>query len=101
MNEKIDAYDKVKRLFELKKQNYDIKDENKIKIIERLLKNKFGFFEISSDNALKILSYLGIPNEELMNVYLELTSPENYKKYKPSVRLILPDEIAAECEKRK
>ena len=55
-------------------------------------------FEIDANTAMKILIYLGIPREEVLDVYCELVSIENYQKYMPEIRTILPDELAAKMK---
>ena len=73
-------------------------DEVKRRALEKFFHIKYRFFQVKADTAIKILIYLGIPREEVLDVYKELISITNYMKYMPEVRTILPDEIAAKME---
>ena len=91
-----DVYDRVNELYILKMVNEP--DEGKRKGLEKFFRKKYCFFEIDANTAMKILIYLGIPREEVLDVYCELVSIENYQKYMPEIRTILPDELAAKMK---
>ena len=90
----MDEYDIVKKLFEKKLSNYDDKDENKIKTLKKIFQRDDWCFNISYDYALKILLYLGVPKDQLLNFYKEMISLKNYEKYRIKARNIITDNTA-------
>lgn len=71
-----------------KKEELNDEDQKKVDFLEKMLKNKAYFFRIQADTAYNILSFLGIPKEELKEVYLDLTSPEMFQETVPKVRIL-------------
>ena len=73
---------KLKEYLEQNQEKKDSNIEREIEIHKRIKKllEKYEslFFQISMDDAVKILSKL-ISKEEIKNVYAELISAENYK----------------------
>lgn len=62
------------------KEVNDMLDKEKVKNLKFLLKNDDIFFRIDIETAIGILDFLGIPKNEILNVYTQLISPTEYKK---------------------
>lgn len=69
---------KLKELLESKKDKLvlDNLDQEKIKNIEFLFKDDNIFFKIEAQTAIGILEFLGIKENEIMDYYFELISPQ-------------------------
>lgn len=69
----------LKKLVTIKeKEITSAEEKKKIELIKRILKNKNCFFQIKMESAIGILYFLGVPEEELLDFYTKLISPENY-----------------------
>jgi len=89
MKKNNDVYEMIKKMFEEKKKN--TADEEKIRTIENLLKNDMCFFNIPLETALRILKFIGVTDEELIPIYKELMSPENYLSHRKKIRMLFPN----------
>lgn len=84
MNEKLKSY------FELKKQNVVTEEEkNKIIILNNFFSEPDCFFRIDQKTACGILKFLGVPEKEIVPLYLELISPASFSKNCLKVRNII------------
>lgn len=84
-------FDKIKKLV-IEKNNEISKNENnadarKLELIDELLKDDQCFYKIDANTALSILAFLGIKEEDLRDVYLELISPKYFKMHE-NVRIL-------------
>lgn len=57
--------------------NKDLEKTENLKII---LGNDNVFFMLDAETAVGVLYYLGIPEEKIKEAYLDLTSPEAFKR---------------------
>ena len=87
----MDVYEKVQQL--LLKKEKEVSEESDLKkceFIRSLLNKRELFFSINKKTISGILVFLGIDDEqEMINLYKELISIENYKKYVPKERIII------------
>lgn len=81
---------KLKELVDFKKsvleKKYDLDDKTKEVELQKLnylrifLNNDMCFFDIDYDTAYNILVFLGISEDDVLNVYRQLISPQNINK---------------------
>lgn len=70
----------IRELLKKKEENIsDINDKEKIDTLKDLLQDDNIFFKLDLDTAVGILSFLGVPNENIVNLYYEIISIKNYK----------------------
>lgn len=70
----------IRELLKKKEKNIsDINDKEKIDTLKDLLQDDNIFFKLDLDTAVGILSFLGVPNENIVNLYYEIISIKNYK----------------------
>lgn len=69
-----------KLLAQKEKGNLTELDKEKVDNLKFILKDDNVFFELSLDVAAGILDFLGVPKDDIMDLYLKLISPENYQK---------------------
>ncbi len=86
--------EKLKELLNEKKKNTlsDL-DKEKVSLIERLFEDDQIFFHLEYTTAIGILRYLGIPEEKLKSVHMELISYDNFKTDNDTYSLVEPDDI--------
>ena len=80
--------ERLKELMEQKKNNLVTPlDQKKYQVVDELFKNDDCFFKMKIETAFGILDFLGVKEDETLDLYQELISPEEYKKVVPKQRL--------------
>lgn len=97
MEDNKNAYDIVQKFLDKKKEKSN--DAERLAAIETFLKRDLCFFEISAENALKLLTYLEIPNEDLLDIYKKLISPESYLLRRKKIRTMIPNSFESDRTK--
>ena len=78
MSKKIDY---VRQLLIEKEENIkDEVDKKKIDNLKCILKEDDIFFKLDISTAIGILSFLGVPESDIKNLYLSLISPQQFKE---------------------
>ncbi|MDD6223577.1 MAG: hypothetical protein PUB18_01070 [bacterium] len=67
----------------------DDSDYEKCEVIKGLLSDPNCFFKISFETAIGIMNFLGVEENEILNLYSDLTSPDNYVKSFPKGRILI------------
>lgn len=82
----------IKKLLDQKKEKVTTSlEQEKIAVIENLLKNDAIFFELDINTAIGILAFLDIPREQLKATYFSLISPASYKHDAPKSYITTSD----------
>lgn len=71
----------VRELLNKKNPRNEIEKEKK-EYLKELFENDDLFFQLKIETAISILHFLEIPDEDILNFYYELVSPENFNKDK-------------------
>ena len=64
-------------------------DLEKIEVLDNLLKEKNCFFKMNASVVVGVLSYLGIPEEKIVDTYFSLISPKRMLEDVPTERVIV------------
>lgn len=84
----------TKLIEEKKKENLTPEERSKLNQAESLLKIQGVFFKIDISTALGLLHFIGVPKDQLKDIYGRLTSLEAYKAASPKeYTLATEDEI--------
>lgn len=78
MNKDIEYLRKL--LVEKEKTVTTSEDKEKIENLKSILKNDEIFFELSMDIAVGIFDFLGVPQNDMIDLYFKLISPEAYQE---------------------
>lgn len=82
--------DRIKELIEMKeKEIKTFEDTEKMEVVKQLMQQENIFFCISTETAIGILEFLGVGEDEMLSLYYDLISPENYKKVMPTERFLV------------
>lgn len=85
--------DYLKKLLKQKKNTFLSEEESK-KLVEAesLLQIKGIFFKLDIDTAFGLLYFIGIPKENLKEMYLKLTSIEAFQESRNQEYTLIPEE---------
>ena len=72
------------------KKNEPMVDKEKLKYAEGLLEIPDVFFKINLTTAAGLLDFLGIPHDEMKELYYKLISPESYQNVVGKTYLCIP-----------
>ena len=82
----------IEELMNNKKENLASEEDiEKFELLEEMVGDKEIFFQMDIDTVRGILEFLDVPEEEWMEYYRDMVSPENYMKYVPEMRIIRPE----------
>ncbi len=70
----------LKKLVDKKEKMANAEELEQLNLIKTILKNPNCFFDIDMELAFNILSFLGIENDLIADIYYELISPSNFNK---------------------
>ncbi len=80
--------DYIRKLLEEKEKTITTDlDKEKIENLKFILKEDDAFFKLDLETSLGILSYLGIKEDKLKELYFELVSPNEFMNNKQYVTL--------------
>lgn len=86
--------DKVQELILKKEMNIKTREElEKLDLIKEITKNEDCFFNLDLETSIGILEFLGISENEMLNFYMELTSPQEFEKRVPKERVFIDEDI--------
>lgn len=81
---RMQANNRIVELMEARKEKlYTEAEIQKFNVITEFIENKDCFFQAKAEAVIGMLEFLGVPEEEVLDLYIELTSPENYQKNVP------------------
>lgn len=70
----------IKSLIQEKEKTItDDKEKQLIRIIREFIKVPNCFFNVPIESAIGMLDFLGVPEEQITDLYFELISPKNYQ----------------------
>lgn len=77
MNENIEYLKKL--LLEKELQASDLEAKEKVDNLKLILQNDNIFFNIPMDTAFEIFHFLGVPENNMIDLYFKLISPQSYQ----------------------
>ncbi len=87
------TFDKLEELLVKKMENARTEEEQKgCRLISELLKNKEIFFQTPPSTVFGIFEFLGVKEEESIDMYTSLISPDSFKENVPKVRQVIVED---------